>query len=241
MQLQQQQQQQQQQQHQPKQQLPVLSASFAVAPDAAGVDVSVSDSDVLRQALVGVGASWSSDTRAWRIPFERAAEAEHALRATTAAAAGAASDCGFRLVLEPLPDVAARILRAAAGARDDSALYGRIPERLERALMAFQREGVRFALRRGGRALIGDEMGLGKTVQALAVAAAYAAEWPALIVAPSSLREAWADALGEWLGIRGSRVLVATSAKEGEAIAPGPCAPHEFVIVSYGLVGKLKP
>ena len=234
-------QQQQQQQHQPKQQLPVLSASFAVAPDAAGVDVSVSDSDVLRQALVGVGASWSSDTRAWRIPFERAAEAEHALRATTAAAAGAASDCGFRLVLEPLPDVAARILRAAAGARDDSALYGRIPERLERALMAFQREGVRFALRRGGRALIGDEMGLGKTVQALAVAAAYAAEWPALIVAPSSLREAWADALGEWLGIRGSRVLVATSAKEGEAIAPGPCAPHDFVIVSYGLVGKLKP
>ena len=31
--------------------------------------------------------------------------------------------------------------------------------------MAFQREGVRFALRHGGRALIGDEMGLGKTVQ----------------------------------------------------------------------------
>lgn len=34
--------------------------------------------------------------------------------------------------------------------------------------MPFQREGVRFALARGGRALIGDEMGLGKTVQALA-------------------------------------------------------------------------
>ena len=32
--------------------------------------------------------------------------------------------------------------------------------------MAFQRTGVRFALARGGRALIGDEMGLGKTVQA---------------------------------------------------------------------------
>ena len=31
--------------------------------------------------------------------------------------------------------------------------------------MAFQREGVRFALCHGGRALIGDEMGLGKTVQ----------------------------------------------------------------------------
>ena len=235
-----------QQMQQQQQQPPVLPlmASFAVAPDAAGVDVSVSDSDVLRQALVGVGASWSSATRAWRIPLERVAEAEQALRAATAEAAASASannnNCNFRLVLEPLPDVAARILRAAAGARDDSELYGRIPERVESRMMPFQREGVRFALRRGGRALIGDEMGLGKTVQALAVAAAYASEWPALIVAPSSLREAWADALGEWLGIRGSRVLLATTAREGEAIAPGPCAPHDFVIVSYGLVGKLR-
>lgn len=54
--------------------------------------------------------------------------------------------------------------------------------------MPFQREGVQFALAHGGRALIGDEMGLGKTVQALAVAAAYRDAWPALIVAPSSLR-----------------------------------------------------
>lgn len=224
-------------------QLPVLSASFAVAPDAAGVDVSVSDSDVLRQALVGVGAVWCPATRAWRIPLEKVREAEQALRATTVPSMTtnrASSSSNFRLVLEPLPDVASRILRCASHARDDSELYQRIPERLERALMAFQREGVQFALRRGGRALIGDEMGLGKTVQALAVAAAYSAEWPALIVAPSSLREAWADALGEWLGIRGSRVLVATSAREGEAIAPGPCAPYDFVIVSYGLVGKLR-
>ena len=40
--------------------------------------------------------------------------------------------------------------------------------------MAFQREGVRFALRHGGRALIGDEMGLGKTVQVVPVLAAMA-------------------------------------------------------------------
>lgn len=237
-------------QHQHQQQLPVLMASFAVAPDGAGVDVSVSDSDVLRQALVGVGAVWSPATRAWRIPLGKVAESEHALRATTMAPTTLAASSNnaantnnnFRLVLEPLSDVAARILRCAAGARDDSELYARIPERLERALMAFQREGVRFALSRGGRALIGDEMGLGKTVQALAVAAAYVAEWPALIVAPSSLREAWADALGEWLGVRGARVLVANSAKEGAAIVPyGPCAPYDFVIVSYSLVGKLRP
>lgn len=44
---------------------------------------------------------------------------------------------------------------------------------LERALLPFQREGVRFALRRGGRALIADEMGVGKTVQAIALASCY--------------------------------------------------------------------
>ena len=54
--------------------------------------------------------------------------------------------------------------------------------------MTFQREGVLFALKRGTRALIGDEMGLGKTVQAIALLAAYRDKWPALIIAPSSLK-----------------------------------------------------
>ena len=61
--------------------------------------------------------------------------------------------------------------------------------------MQFQREGVQFALRHGGRVLIGDEMGLGKTVQACALLQSYRDEWPALIMAPSSLRGQWADAL----------------------------------------------
>jgi SWI/SNF-related matrix-associated actin-dependent regulator 1 of chromatin subfamily A len=52
----------------------------------------------------------------------------------------------------------------------------------------FQREGVKFGLRAGGRLLIGDEMGLGKTVQACALAKCYQDEWPVLVVTPSSLR-----------------------------------------------------
>jgi SWI/SNF-related matrix-associated actin-dependent regulator 1 of chromatin subfamily A len=55
-------------------------------------------------------------------------------------------------------------------------------------LRPFQREGVKFGLRVGGRLLIGDEMGLGKTVQACALAKCYQQEWPVLVVAPSSLR-----------------------------------------------------
>lgn len=56
---------------------------------------------------------------------------------------------------------------------DESERYATIPTRLEARLMGFQREGVRFALRHGGRALIGDEMGLGKTVQVLVLSALF--------------------------------------------------------------------
>lgn len=66
-------------------------------------------------------------------------------------------------------------------------------------LMPFQREGVEFALRQQGRVLIGDEMGLGKTLQAIAVAVAYRAQWPALIVVPASLKYSWADELEKWV------------------------------------------
>lgn len=66
-------------------------------------------------------------------------------------------------------------------------------------LMPFQREGVEFALRQRGRVLIGDEMGLGKTLQAIAVAVAYRAQWPALIVVPASLKYSWADELEKWV------------------------------------------
>ena len=37
--------------------------------------------------------------------------------------------------------------------------YACMPSSLERALAAFQREGVQFAIARRGRALLGDEMG----------------------------------------------------------------------------------
>jgi hypothetical protein len=124
---------------------------------------------------------------------------------------------------------------------------------LEQRMMPFQREGVRFGLRAGGRLLIGDEMGvrpaartaarerrhahmcwhhgsllagaphasartwvwvgppppppppapapppqLGKTVQACALAKCYQAEWPVLVVAPSSLRCVASACVASW-------------------------------------------
>ena len=63
-----------------------------------------------------------------------------------------------------------------------------MPARLQEKLMGFQREGIKFALKQGGRLLVGDEMGLGKTVQAIGIMACYRDEWPCIIITPSSLR-----------------------------------------------------
>eukprot|EP00882_Tetradesmus_deserticola_P023136 GHRQ01025174.1.p1 GENE.GHRQ01025174.1~~GHRQ01025174.1.p1 ORF type:complete len:145 (+),score=67.83 GHRQ01025174.1:528-962(+) len=97
--------------------------------------------------------------------------------------------------VEPLPELVLKVLAAARRQPDDSALYDTLTqlqlapgESLEQRMMPFQRQGVQFGLRAGGRLLLGDEMGLGKTVQACALAKCYQAEWPVLVVTPSSLR-----------------------------------------------------
>ncbi|XP_072527347.1 DNA annealing helicase and endonuclease ZRANB3 isoform X2 [Salminus brasiliensis] len=74
-----------------------------------------------------------------------------------------------------------------------------LPEKLQKRLLPFQREGVKFALSRDGRCLIADEMGLGKTIQAISVAYLYRQEWPLLIVVPSSLKYPWIEELERWV------------------------------------------
>ena len=41
----------------------------------------------------------------------------------------------------------------------------RLPEELWESLYQYQRQGVLYAVNKGGKVLIGDEMGLGKTIQ----------------------------------------------------------------------------
>lgn len=50
-----------------------------------------------------------------------------------------------------------------------------MPVPLAKALLPFQREGVRFGIAHRGRMLLADEMGVGKTVQAIALASCYQA------------------------------------------------------------------
>ena len=172
------------------------------------------------------GGTWDARRRVWLFPLSSHDRIVDALR-------GAA---GVKVKVEPLHPLPAAVLKAAAAIPDDSSRYCHIPASLETQLMSFQREGVKFGLRHGGRALIGDEMGLGKTVQALALAAAYRDEWPGLIVAPSSLREQWADALHKWLGVTEDRVHIVHNGKDAAAV---PAAGLDFLIVSYNFLDRM--
>ena len=66
-------------------------------------------------------------------------------------------------------------------------------------LHAYQKDGVRFCLARGMRALIGDEMGIGKTAQAIAAAEATGAQ-RIVIFCPASARYVWEREIQGWSG-----------------------------------------
>jgi SWI/SNF-related matrix-associated actin-dependent regulator 1 of chromatin subfamily A len=120
---------------------------------------------------------------------------------------------------------------------DAAGAYARgVPKALDAKMFEFQRTGVMYALRRRGRVLIGDEMGLGKTVQACALLACYREECPALILVPTSLREAWRNALQSWLDVADGDVACVGAASEGWKLDEG----RPFDIVPYSLVVKLR-
>lgn len=113
--------------------------------------------------------------------------------------------------------------------------YARVPESLRTRMFPFQVEGVKYGLSRGGRVLIGDQMGLGKTVQALALISCYREEWPCLILVPTSLRDAWHEALRRWLDVRPGVIASVGSGAEAHKINAAT-----FAIVPYSLVGKMQ-
>uniref|UniRef100_A0A4W3HQZ1 Zinc finger RANBP2-type containing 3 n=1 Tax=Callorhinchus milii TaxID=7868 RepID=A0A4W3HQZ1_CALMI len=85
------------------------------------------------------------------------------------------------------------------GKNETDSRLSALPEKLKQRLLPFQKEGIKFALERNGRCMLADEMGLGKTIQAIAVAYMYKAEWPLLIVVPSSLKYPWIEEIEKWI------------------------------------------
>ncbi|XP_066266917.1 DNA annealing helicase and endonuclease ZRANB3-like [Branchiostoma lanceolatum] len=110
-----------------------------------------------------------------------------------------------------------------------------LPSALREKLMPFQREGVKFALKKNGRCLIGDEMGLGKTLQAIAVAYHYRQEWPVLVVVPSSLRYQWVEELERWVpDLEPTDIHVVSSRDDIRNIATA-----QVTILGYGLIQRV--
>lgn len=157
---------------------------------------------------------------------------------------------GHNVQVENLDPLVQRAITAASAVPDLQGRYDKIPSDVESKLLPFQREGVRFILQHGGRALLADEMGLGKTLQAIAVAACVQDSWPVLIIAPSSLRLQWASMIQQWLNIPSSDIVIVLSQNGGSnrggfnivsSSAKGSIhLDGLFNIISYDLVPKLQ-
>jgi SWI/SNF-related matrix-associated actin-dependent regulator 1 of chromatin subfamily A len=98
-------------------------------------------------------------------------------------------------------------------------------------LYNFQKEGIEYAINKHGRMLIADEMGVGKTIQAIGISYIYKAEWPVLILAPSSLKYNWRDEILEWLGDEVDKKEIQIIKATKDNFKPGV----KFYILSYDL------
>ncbi|KAJ7955342.1 SWI/SNF-related matrix-associated actin-dependent regulator of chromatin subfamily A-like protein 1 [Quillaja saponaria] len=185
-------------------------------------------------------ATWNAKERLWMFPASSLTSAEKILTEIS----------GHNVQLENLETLVHRAIVAASAAPDLRDRYDRIPSYVESKLLAFQREGVRFILQHGGRALLADEMGLGKTLQAIAVTACIRDSWPVLILTPSSLRLHWASMIQQWLNVPPSDILVVLSqcggSNRGGFTVVSSSTKNSihldglFNIISYDVVPKLQ-
>ncbi|XP_021281797.1 SWI/SNF-related matrix-associated actin-dependent regulator of chromatin subfamily A-like protein 1 isoform X2 [Herrania umbratica] len=223
-----------------KEQLPKLSVKF-ILHATGNIAAKFSYKQVLVDAFRKIPkATWNAKERLWMFPLSSLSSAEKVLCEVS----------GFKVEVENLHPLVQRAIAAASALPDLREWYDRIPSYIESKLLPFQRDGVRFVLQHGGRALLADEMGLGKTLQAIAVAACIRDSWPVLILAPSSLRLHWASMIQQWLNIPPSDIvvifsLVGGSNKGGFTILSSKSKDRIhldglFNIISYDLVPKLE-
>ncbi|KAK2969683.1 hypothetical protein RJ640_025860 [Escallonia rubra] len=184
-------------------------------------------------------ASWNAKERIWMFPVSSLSLAEKIM-----------SELSSKIELENMDPLVRRAIAAASAVPDLRDRYDQIPNSIETKLLPFQRDGVRFILQHGGRALLADEMGLGKTLQALAVTSCIRDSWPVLVLTPSSLRLHWASAILEWLNVPSSDILVVLSQWGGSNRGGFTVVPSNtkraihldglFNIISYDVVPKLQ-
>ncbi|XP_031285771.1 SWI/SNF-related matrix-associated actin-dependent regulator of chromatin subfamily A-like protein 1 isoform X2 [Pistacia vera] len=185
-------------------------------------------------------ATWNAKERIWMFPISSLSSAETILSEIS----------GYKVEVENLDSLVRRAIAAASVTSDLQEKYDQIPSHIESKLLPFQRDGVRFALKHGGRVLLADEMGLGKTIQAIAIATCVRDFWPVLILAPSSLRLHWASMIQQWLDVPSSDIVVVLSQlggsnRSGFTIVSSSTKSTVhldglFNIISYDVVPKLQ-
>ena len=80
-------------------------------------------------------------------------------------------------------------------------------------LYEYQKDGVKFGIKKHGRCLIADEMGIGKTIQALCIAKLYEEDWPVLIICPGSVKYSWKNEIQLRLLIPEKNIQIINSSK----------------------------
>ena len=117
----------------------------------------------------------------------------------------------------------------------------RLSEKMSDTLLPFQKEGVKFVVRRNGRALIGDEMGCGKTLQAIAVLQHYRRFWPALILVPPPLIDQWVRELREHMGSDLNPSDLRVVRKGNDVISGKVCVVSYFILDSLVEKQRITP
>ncbi|XP_008553472.1 SWI/SNF-related matrix-associated actin-dependent regulator of chromatin subfamily A-like protein 1 [Microplitis demolitor] len=145
-------------------------------------------------------------------------------------------DSAPQVQLAGLPQYVYRVFKNNASIKPEITEpdLSRIDPKLMETLMPFQREGVCFGIKKDGRCMIADDMGLGKTIQALGIAHYYKADWPLLIVAPSSVTHQWFQSILEFLPSVPVFDIVIFSRKQSYI------SDSKITIISYDLLMKNK-
>ena len=102
-------------------------------------------------------------------------------------------------------------------------------------LYEYQKDGVKFGIKKHGRCLIADEMGIGKTIQALCIAKLYEEDWPVLIICPGSVKYSWKNEIQLRLLIPEKKIQIINSSKtkiKNQNI--------NFYIISYDLCRNIQ-
>ena len=127
--------------------------------------------------------------------------------------------------------------RRAAELERAATLEPALPPTLQATLRPYQHEGyvwMRRLAEAGFGAILPDDMGLGKTVQTLALLLARAAEGPALVVAPTSVCDNWADETARFAP--GLRAHVYGRGEGERAAQLQAAAAGGVIVVSYALL-----